>query len=48
MSKFNTIFKKVVATAQITIGVFFLLMMAGDIQLGFGLVLLTQGLLNYE
>lgn len=41
-------FKKVISVVQIFLGVFFLLNSASDIQLGFGLVLVTQGLLNYE
>lgn len=39
-------FKKVVAFLAIVIGGVFLLSIASDIQLGFGLVLLTIGLLN--
>lgn len=39
-------FKKVVAWLSVLAGVFFVANSATDIQLGFGVVLITNGLLN--
>ena len=39
-------FKKVVAWVSVIFGVFFILNSATDIQLGFGIVLITNGLME--
>lgn len=47
-SGFRTPFKRIVAVATVLLGVFFLLNSGSDIQLGFGFVLISQGLLNWD
>lgn len=39
------LFKKIIAIASVLVGIVFLLASASDIQLGFGVVLISQGLL---
>lgn len=40
-------FKKITAVASIVIGIVFILVGGSDIQLGFGLVLITNGIANF-
>lgn len=40
------LFKRIVAIATVLVGLVFVLNTASDIQLGFGLVLISMGLLN--
>ena len=40
------IFKKIIAAASIALGIFFILNTVSDIQMGFGCVLILQGLLG--
>ena len=48
LSNLNTMKTRIISIAQILLGAFFIAMTESDIQLGFGLVLLTQGIYNYE
>lgn len=41
-----TVLRWIASVLQIVAGVFFLLNIASDIQLGAGLILLTQGIVN--
>lgn len=42
------VFKKIISIGSILAGVMFLFSSASDIQLGFGLVLLSNGILNWQ